>query len=83
MDADRCLQFDVMTDSPLQAPMEVGRGVMNMAYSRVRILMSTIVFFWLLYYIEMAIRSGRFARDGGEESIYRDDAAMYVVLTWA
>jgi len=63
--------------------MEVGRGVMNMAYSRVRILMSTIVFFWLLYYIEMAIRSGRFARDGGEESIYRDDAAMYVVLTWA
>ena len=26
---------------------------MNMAYSRVRILMSTMVFFWLLYYIEM------------------------------
>ena len=37
----------------LLAPTTCRRGVMNMAYSRVRILMSTLVFFWLLYYIEM------------------------------
>eukprot|EP00040_Diaphanoeca_grandis_P038765 m.257285 g.257285 ORF g.257285 m.257285 type:complete len:222 (+) comp35148_c0_seq1:265-930(+) len=63
---------------PHQIPEQIGLGVLNTAYSRFRILSSLVVWCVLLYYVEMAIRSGRLARDGGEQTIFKDKASLEV-----
>lgn len=49
---------------PSEIPERVERGVMNATWSRIRILGACLAWGYLLYWLEMSIRSGREARDG-------------------
>jgi hypothetical protein len=59
--------FDDVTPPP-----PPNTGVMNDAWSRVRILAACICWVYLLYWIEMSIRNGRQHRDDGKISLYED-----------
>jgi hypothetical protein len=72
------LSFDSFSFSLSPTPSNRRRGAMNNAWSRIRILVACFAWAYMLYWIEMAIRSGRQARDGGDESLHLDREAQQV-----
>eukprot|EP00056_Hartaetosiga_gracilis_P002872 m.57419 g.57419 ORF g.57419 m.57419 type:complete len:268 (-) comp11230_c0_seq1:269-1072(-) len=55
---------------PHKIPTRVSQGTVSTAMSRFRVMVGTIMMFVMYYVSELAIKSGRRARDGGEESLY-------------
>eukprot|EP01147_Barroeca_monosierra_P011182 gene11182-3240_t len=60
---------------PHRVPPRVSHSTMNAAFGRIRIVVATATVFFMLYIMELAIREGRAARDGGEECLYNTPTA--------
>ena len=71
---ERVLLVVALKYFPHEIPSRVNRGVMNNTWSRIRILAACVCWVYLLYWIEMSIRSGRAHRDDGKISLYEDVA---------
>jgi len=69
---ERVLLVVALKYFPSEIPERVERGVMNATWSRIRILGACLAWGYLLYWLEMSIRSGREARDGGDMCLYED-----------